>query len=201
MTNTVLPMARPSRVQVPGLVGRQVIAVVDAGREPDRQHAALEIRAGIGARVEELALGRVVLAVQRQLQVVRVHPLEQGIDAIAEDARADQEHFVRSGHAVLAGARPSPGARLAPIMSMLIMRDDLRERHRRRRHELPRAPQALLFAAVPDEDDRPLRPRRHHLLRDGDVGRAAGGVVVRGVVDAVAVHRRACPRRRRDATG
>ncbi len=70
------------------------------------------------------------------------------------------------------------------------MCDDRIERHRRLVHEPPRPPQASLLATVPDEDDgAPGSGRAHHLLGDRQVAGAARGVVVRGVVDAVAVLR------------
>ena len=50
-------------------VGRQVIPNVNTGGEPDRENAALEVRSCVSARVEELAVRRVVPAIQRQFQV------------------------------------------------------------------------------------------------------------------------------------
>ena len=58
-----------------------MIAVVDAGREANRQNAALEERAGVGARIEELALRPIVIAIERQVQVLAVDAVEQRVGA------------------------------------------------------------------------------------------------------------------------
>ena len=60
------------RVEELRFVGGTVIAVVDAGGEPDGQDAAFEERPGIGARVEELALRTIVRAIEAELQVAGV---------------------------------------------------------------------------------------------------------------------------------
>ena len=80
-------------------VRRQVIAVVNAGRKSNRQDAALEKRAGIGTRVEELAVGAIVRAVELQSQVLVVDAVQEYGSLSTQHLRPDDEDFVALGDA------------------------------------------------------------------------------------------------------
>ena len=166
-----------------------MIAVVDAGREANRENPAFEERAGVAAGIEELALRPIVIAIERQVEETAVDLCEETVGAGAEGAWPDHVDLVRTGGPARRLVRRSRGAVGADHVDV-DLGDDPVERYRRVGDEMPRAPEAALFPAVPDEEDRAFRPRAGgERLRNRQRAGAAGRVVVGRVVDVVTVHR------------
>ena len=122
------------------------------GREEDDRNALRRVAVVIASVVELFGIARIVdLVVERQRLRQRcvgraADVVQLGADAIG----ADQVHRVRLARLVVAVPADHVDVQL---------RDDRVERHRRVVGEVPRAVQPALLAGVPDEQQRPLRPR------------------------------------------
>src|SRR6476661_615391 len=140
-----------------------MVAWMNSGEKIDCGNAVLDEGLGISTRIIEFAPGLIERMVQSQLQITAIGPLDQRVQTRAEDAGANDEHFVGFGEY---RARIRWSCRAANHIDVEV-RYDVPRRQNSTVDEFLRAEQTDLVAGVPNEHDRPPRMRcAHHLLRD-----------------------------------
>ena len=164
-----------------------MVVLVQAREVEDDRDALLRVVVVIAAEEQPRRVVRIVVViVERHLQIAVVDALAQLRERTAHHLRADHVDLVRPRQQLVLRIVVIGGTAAADHVDVELS-DDAIERHGGMLRVVGRAPQAVLLAGVPDEQQRSLRTRlqarrgfRHRQQR----GRA-GAVVIRAVVNHI----------------